>query len=251
MSVLICTTLTTFGMDSYDTWGRWTDNADAISADSPTPVSYFAAIETDHRGQKPFWPLTNHLRNMEQPADWWFFDLDDRRTQVESANRLRHIVTGMNLCAQYAIEEGHEWMLFMGVDCAPPPDAVSALLEMDHWYCGLEVPTFCLKGKVPRYTSWVAGRGTQTEDVYPFPVEVHPVGGACLMLNRDIFSRVRFRTDPQRGLSDDYALAADIDHLFHLSGYTRKDVQCEHYPEHVSPIETRFPGRDMTIHRSL
>src|SRR5688572_13091831 len=102
MSIVVATTLTTFAMDDEEIWGSWLLNSDEIKA-SHTDVRYFAAVEEDARGLAPFLPLTDRLSG--QGDEWWTYRLDDGRSSVTTANRLRHLTVGQNLATDYALSD--------------------------------------------------------------------------------------------------------------------------------------------------
>lgn len=140
--IVIGTTLCSFAMSKEQCWSYWLANADAIKASHPAGVQYFAAIEIDARGLAPFKPLVDRLEQIG--GAYWTYSLDDGRTTISTANRLRHIVTGQNLVTDYATTPGFSHLLFMAADCAPPPDALPKLLEVNHPLVGGEVTTYCV-----------------------------------------------------------------------------------------------------------
>lgn len=234
--IVVGTTLAAFVMDQPDTWGAWLRNASAISQSHPEGVTYFAAIEVDGRGIEPFIPLLDRMRMLAVQAgvrvEWWTFTLDDGRTEVTTANRLRHITTGQNLVTDYAVSSGASHLLFLAADLAPPPDVLPKLLEVDHPYVGGEVTTYCLSGP--------------DVDGYGFPVQAHMPTAAMVLLRRDLFTRLRWRWG--EGESDDPALYRDALELHGVQALVRKDCVGRHYPDAVPAIEQR--GHDMTVVRT-
>ena len=237
-SVLVASTLAGFVMDDIHTWGAWLGNAEAMIADPGNTVDFFAALETDARGIAPFRPLLDRMDEfvrgpVERGRDFWTFSLDDGRTEVTTANRLRHIVCGQNLCIDAACSGGYDWLLFMAADCQPPADTIPKLLELDHPLVGGEVTTYCIPS---------AGR----VDRYPFPVEEKMATAAFVMIRRDLFRVQRFRWDLDEGWSDDPCYWHDaIDRG--IPTYVRTDVLGSHFPDAIGSIESR--GHDRTVHR--
>lgn len=235
--IVAATTLCAFAMDDPDTWGSWLKNAEKMRElgveARGEPVHFFAAIELDARGIEPFKPLVDRLA--EIGADYWTFTLDDGRTSVTTANRLRHITMGQNLCTDFCSTPGIDWMLFLAADCRPPADAVERLLEVKHPLVGGHVPTYCLEGKL------VIG--------YPleWDVQAHMPTAAFVMIHRKIYTRLRWRWDAVNGMSDDPAYHYDAATLMHTDAYVRHDVIGRHFPETIGAVETR--GHDMTVHR--
>lgn len=232
-------------MDNVYTWAAWCHNnrevRDRTRAElgTGTEVHYFAAVEVDRRGLEPFSQLRMYFD--EEPTtngrhiDHWTFSLDDGRTSITTPNRLRHITMGQNLAAEYATSIGAEWLLFVAADTEIPNDIIPRLLEVNHPLVGAEIPTYCLTG--PR----VPG--------YPFPVEEQLISAACIFIRRDVFKVLRWRADPDAGMSDDPAYRHDAQTLLGIPSYVRKDCVAHHYPETIGPIETRFPGRDTRVYR--
>jgi len=231
--ILIATTLTTFAMAGEETWASWLRNAEAMRESHPEGVSFFAAIETDARGLEPFKPLLARLA--ELGGEWWEYRLDDRRTSIGTLSRLRHIVCGQNLCTDFAVAAGASHLLFLAADLEPPPDAIPKLLELQWPIVGGEVTTYCLSGKP------VEG--------YAFPVEAHMATAAFVMMERAVFNQLRWRWDREAGMSDDPCLHHDALTLLGIETYVRKDCIGIHHPTSIGAIETRFPGRDMTVYR--
>lgn len=229
--IVVGTTLCAFAMANRCTWASWLDTAEELQKASPERLKFFAAIEVDGRGMEPFGALIARLQELD--SDWWTFSLDDGRTRVDTRNRLRHIVTGQNLVSSYASDAGASHLLFMAADCRPPADAIPKLLEVDWPLVGGEVSTYGLGG------SEVEG--------YPFPVQEHMPTAAFVLIQRAVFKRLRWRADGDLGMTDDPCYHYDAEQLLGVRARVRKDVIGRHYPEAIGPIETRFPGRDMSV----
>lgn len=227
--IVVGTTLAAFVMDQEDTWSAWLRNAREIADSHPEGVMYFAAIEVDGRGIEPFRPLLDAMYDLGIPCDYWTFSLDDGRTEVTTANRLRHITTGQNLVTDFAVSVGATHLLFLAADLAPEAETLPKLLALDHPYVGGEVTTYCL---------W----GPDVYD-YDFPVQAHMPTAAYVLLRRDLFGRLRWRWGD--GESDDPALYRDALELHGVQALVRKDCVGRHYPEAVPAIEHR--GHDMSV----
>ena len=250
MTVLVGTTLTTFAMDDPDTWGSWIRNAEAIRAAVPdVRVEFFAAIQTDARGLDPlFDPLLDRLTDLDlDPVDtatgqWWDYRLDDGRTSVTTANRLRHLTMGQNLVTDRAVSDpAITHLLFMAADCQAPDNVLAELLPMDHDYVAPFIPTYGLRGDpVP----WAVRDGDGWRTV---PCERAMPSAACVLLGRRVYNRLRWRYDPVAGLSDDPALMRDAAELLGVDPLVRMDVVARHFPESIGPVETR--GHSMEVVR--
>lgn len=228
--IVVGTTMAAFVMDQRDTWGSWLRNAEAIIASHPN-VHYFAALQLDARGLEPFQPLLDELARIN--GSYFTYSLDDGRTEVTTANRLRHITMGQNIVTDFACAVGATHLLFLAADLAPDPDTLPKLLEMDHPLVGGEVSTYVLSG--PKV------------DKYQFPVEEHMATAAYIMLARQVFNQLRWRWDADTGMTDDPCMHHDALHLLGIPTYVRKDCIGKHYPEAIGAIETR--GHDMKVHR--
>lgn len=241
--IVVATTLCAFAMDDRDTWGAWLRNAEAIRESHPDGVTFFAAIEVDGRGIGPFSPLIDRLQQLG--GEWWEYTLDDGRTSVTTANRLRHITMGQNLATDYACSVGALHMLFMAADCEPPADAIPKLAGLNWPIVGGHVPTYCLDG--PREEASMTG--TRLDVPVPAGADVrrHMASAAFIMLRRDLFTKLRWRWDIDAGMSDDPCMHHDALTLLGIPTYVRHDVVGRHYPECIGAVETR--GHDLSVQR--
>ena len=237
MTVIAASTLAAFVMDDPDTWGAWLYPAEQI-LDDGQDVQWFAALEVDGRGLEPFAPLLDRFAAINTQAGrtvchWWTYMLDDGRTEVTTANRLRHITMGQNLATDFTLAAGASHMLFLAADLEPPWDAIPRLLEVDWPLVGGHVPTYCLDGPP------VAG--------YPFPVHQHMATAAFVLIARPLLRFVRWRWDVDAGMSDDPCLHHDAAKFHGIETRVRHDVVGRHHPEAIGPVETR--GHDMRVVR--
>lgn len=233
--ILVGTTLAAFVMDQEDTWSAWLRNAEEIQASHPDGVTYFAAIETDARGLAPFAPLLDRLA--EIGGEHWTFSLDDGRTEVTTANRLRHITAGQNLATDRACSSPDcTHLLFLAADLEPPADCLPRLLALDHPLVGGHCGTYGLTGPS------VAG--------YPpeWDVRAHMATAAFVMLGRPVFNAIRWRWDLDAGMSDDPCLHHDARTLLGIETLVRHDVVGVHWPQTIPAIEDR--GHDRTVVRA-
>jgi hypothetical protein len=243
--IVVGTTLTTFAMSKdEDLWGSWFHNHEAIK--STHKVKYFAAIEIDVRGIEPFFPFLEKLLSIG--GEYWEFSYNDKRTSVDSTNRIRHIAMGRNVIQDYALtldEAGEDvtHILHLDADMRVPDDTIPKLLEMNHPIVGGDV--------------WETYRCTGPKvDKYPFPVEQHQNTAGFLMMGRQLFSRVRWRADfnksmtapdnpeLQRPMTEEPCMYADTLALG-FPWYVRKDLTGVHYPAQVPPLEDRGYSLDV------
>ncbi len=243
--ILVGTTLAAFVMDDIHTWGAWTYNAEEIRASHPD-VRYFAAIEVDKRGLDPFDQLLDRLKMID--GTYFTFSLDDGRTSVTTANRLRHITMGQNLVFDVACAQPDcTHVMFLAADLAPPTDALTKLLEVDWPTVGGWCPTYCLSGPS------IAGRerdGVWKEFSFPAmtqqSAEELVASAAFMLFERVAFRTLRWRWDLDTGMSDDPCMQYDAARLG-WNFIVRKDVVGIHYPMAVPAVEQR--GHDMTVYR--
>lgn len=261
--IVVATTLHAYVTDQADTSLAWLYNAEAIAASHPEGVQFFAALELDARGLDPFAPLIarmseirNKLRDdIDLPwrdYDYWTFSFDDHATEIRTDNRVRRITMGQNMANDYAMSVGASHLLFCAADCAPDPDVLPKLLELDHPICGPEIPTYCLSGPTPTVTKLhgVSGDAVEVDEpLFPFPVQEHMASAACILLARDVFRQLRWRSDGDAGMTDDPCLHHDALTYLGIPTYVRKDVFARHYPEAIGSIESRHPGDARRIHR--
>jgi len=211
-------------------------------------VRYFAAVETDARGVEPFYPLIERLR-ADAGGDHWTFSLDDGRTEVTTANRLRHITTGQNLCVDYALSHPDcTHLLFLAADLEPPPDALPKLVTLDHPLVGGHVPTYCLDGPPVRGAWWDDNACIHRDLPTDADVRQHMPTAAFVLIRRDLLRFVRWRWDLDAGMSDDPCLHHDARTFHGVEALVRHDCVGRHHPEAIGPVETR--GHDMTVHRT-
>lgn len=254
MTVVIGTTMAAFVTDQQDTSLAWLYNAEAIRDSTDDLVLFFAALELDARGLTPFAPVLarmNEVAGQPRDAAYWTFGFDDHADEITTANRLRRIVIGQNIVTEYAMTVGASHLLFCAADCAPPPDVLPKLLEMDHPLVAPECSTYCLSGPTPMVPdvphASLLPLDRPTKPRYPFPVQEHMASAACILLSREVFRQLRWRVDVDKGMTDDPALHHDALHLLGIPTYVRKDMQARHYPESIPRIEDR--GHDMTVRR--
>jgi hypothetical protein len=239
--IVVATTLAAFAMDDPDIWGSWLINAEQI-IDSHTEVRYFAAIETDARGLEPFVPLLERMAEID--GIQWEFSLDDGRTEVTTANRLRHITLGQNLATDYALSHPDcTHLLFLAADLEPPADTLPKLLEVDWPIVGGHVPTYCLDG--PRLTGPELTPRLFIENA---DIRQHMASAAFILIRRDLLRFVRWRWDLDAGMSDDPCMHYDARTFHGVETLVRHDCVGRHHPESIPSIEQR--GYDLTVHRN-
>lgn len=229
--IVIGATVAAFVMDQEETWGYWLRNAEEVMDNSTEEIKYFCAIQIDSRGLEPFEPLIARLN--ELGADYWTYSLDDGRTEVTSANRIRHICFGRNLIVDYAVERQSSHILYLDADCFPPRDVLPKLLEVEHPLVAGFIPTYGIMGQdVPNQ---------------PFPLMDTWASAGCILASKEVFNRIRWRWNMEPPMTDDPCYYHDAKDLLGIKMYVRKDVVTLHYPQSIGPIETR--GHNMKVVR--
>ena len=246
MTIVVGTTLTTYAMMDYNRkflWDAWLRNAEVIQK-SHEDVRYFAAIEVDGRGTAPFFPLYDRLEAIG--GEWWTFSLNDGRTKVTGENRGRHITMGQNLLSEYATSVGASHLLHMASDTEPPADVLLKLLAVDNSIAAAECTTYCMDRRPESYVAprWGYGYNSADPDFY---VRVGPMAAVCVLIERKLFKQLKWRWDPDTGMTDDPSFSHDAMQISGVPTMTRLDCIAKHYPEAIGPIDDRFPGLDMGV----
>jgi hypothetical protein len=221
---------------------------------------------------------------ISRSATVWKFSLDQGEPEVTSRNRWTPICMGRNLAHQFAGDHDYTHLCFIDTDIMPTEDGIERLLEIDHPIVGAHVPAYCHDGPklkvlpssdpiqthhfevgweacdvfTPGATEPVhfdADRVRMSNGMFwrwaapPFPadadVRMHWTTAGALMMNRDCFRAVRWRSDPDAGLSDDPATIFSAEQMGYGPEFVRHDVVWDHEPLIV--LEDR--GRDLTVRR--
>lgn len=239
-TLIVGCTLTTYSVLDPDRdylWKSWLTHGRDLE-DAGYDIQYFCAIETDARGMTPFAPLLARLA--EVGGEYWSYVLDDGRDKVTGENRGRHICAGLNLVAEYATAAGAEYWLRVESDTQAPVDAIPKLLEVRNGLAAAACSTY-FRYDDPQH--WYP------QKQYPFPVVQGPMTAACLLMERKVFKRLKWRWDLEQGMTDDPAYTHDAATMLGVPTYTRLDCVAKHHPPAIGPIDTRFPGLDMEVRR--
>lgn len=238
MSILIGTTIPPFKVEKGEDV-HWLNGAEKMIEETLPNIEgdlyFFAALEVDARGMGVYESLLSRMKELEQDRvhiDYWTFSIDDNDTHINGANRLIRICTGRNLVEEYACRNTSiSHILFLDSDLKVPSSSINKLLEMKHPVVGGDVPSYCLGGP------WV--------EKYDFPVKEHWNTAGYLLVERQVFRKVKWRADLEAGASDDPCFAADCIAMGFGPTYVRKDLIGIHPP--LAPLEAR--GHDLEIKR--
>lgn len=243
-------------------WAAWMHNAEYVQASMPDEeVRYFAALEVDARGLVPFAPFIERLQAIG--GEFWTFSLDDGVTVLGTADRLRRIVMGHNLVGQYAVDKQASHCLFLASDTSARDDVLPRLLELKAPVAASHISTYGLGVNDPRVPcreewhtpecNWRREENGQVVDCVcgagRWDVRSHMETCACMLLRRDVFTRIKWRVDPDRNLTDDPSMHADITELLGDQVLSRHDVQAVHWPQQIPAIEHRHSEEERTVIR--
>lgn len=236
MTIVVgCTTVGFKMSGDPNNWSAWLMNAEAVQASVDDDVIYFAALEVDARGLQPFAPLLDRLA--EIGGRYWTFSLNDDVQIITTGTRLRRICMGHNLVGTYAIEEvGASHVLFLASDTQAPDDVLPSLLELNVAAAACHIPTYCLDGpRSERFPTW--------------DVREHMESCACMLLRRDAVRKIKWRFDPDAGMTDDPSMHHDLVNYLGEQVYSRHDVIATHWPESIPAIEHRHSDVERTVVR--
>lgn len=252
--------------DGY--YASWLTHAEEIFTSTDDDVRFLVVLELDARGVEVYQPLLDMLMAAHIPVTTLTFAYDDGRESVTTGNRLIRICTGRNLITQWAVDNGASHVLFVDADTSIPADSLTKLLEVDYPIVGGRVPTYCLEGpRVKDRTEWhtaecawrkprsamrddgaveVSDHGECDCRAIPMRVTQHMNTAGFLLVQRALFRQLRWRTDPDLGLTDDPCYDADAAALG-FPTWVREDCVAQHYPMSIGPVEVR--GHDLAIYR--
>ena len=150
--------------------------------------------------------------------------------------RLVPIVTARNMCIDYALRTGASHLLFIDADVIPPVDVIPKLMSLGHTLVGGIVPgRGCHKD-----LKYIFGEEREFSTGSAQVLEVSHGTCGCMMIERRVFDRIRFRYSIDHGLSEDPAYAADVLALFGEKMWLHKGVVCEHIGDLASTEVSQF-----------
>jgi len=244
-------------------YASWLDHAEEIRdshmrADGAgSDVHWLLVLELDARGLEVFKPVLDLMDAKGlHPNNLLTFSYDDGRASVTTGNRLVRICTSRNLITQWAVDNGASHVLFADADTSIPGDALTKLLQVYYPIVGGRVPTYILEG--PRVDvsalPHIDGCGfygldpdaTCDCEVWDWRITQHMNTAGFLLVARDLFNRLRWRTDPDLGLTDDPCYDNDATALG-FPTWVREDCVAQHYPMSIGPVEGR--GHDLKVYR--
>lgn len=205
-------------------------------------VEFFAALEVDSRGIAEYGSFIDELGSHR--IAYWTYMINDMDPNVSSKNRWIRIETGRNLIREYAQRKcklgGLNWgeavdrtgaitydaILYIDSDVQLTLEMVEKLVEVNHHMVGIDVPIYCLSGKLinenPR-------------------IEEHWNTAGVLLINSPFFYDLPWYHNSYLNLSEDPTLQHLAERLYGQT-WVRKDVKAHH--PHVKEVEARgIPNR--------
>lgn len=242
--IVLATTMAAYVTDDPDTSEAWLYSYEDLAADAASAghdVVPFVALQLDARGLEPFTHLLDRMAGLNPQSQFWTYTLNDGRKAVTTANRLRHLTVGQNLCVDFALSNGASHLLFMAADCAPSSD-IRSLLALNEHIVGGQVDTYCLDGPIDtKYVNWLRQRGWRGDEV-----RCHMPTAAYVLIRSDILDDgLRWRWSAIHG-SDDPCMYRDAVEIHGVQPVVHHGVRGKHYPESIPAIEER--GHDRKVY---
>lgn len=217
-------------------------------------VQFFAALEVDKSGLEPFNDVIDILKSVG--GTWWTYSLNDNEKTVNSGNRWIRIEMGRNLIREYAqrgrLMSGNFWgeetpqfdyvnfqaIYYIDSDMILEPYHIDKLMEVDHPMVGLNVPAYCLKGKVISKNPLI---------------HEHWNTAGSLWVNTPAFYEMVWQHNSYMNLSDDPATQYAMERLKMPQSdetwgqtWVRKDVNVVHEMKALIAVEQRgIPDRNI------
>ena len=187
-------------------------------------VIFFVALEIDNNGISSYGDFINELN--ENNIVYWTYMINDNCKTVDYNNRWIRIETGRNLIREYAQRLfDQDAILYVDSDIVLTVELLEKLLEIDHPIVSVDVPAYCLNGKVinenPR-------------------IEEHWNTAGCLLVNYPYFYDLPWYHNSQKGLSDDPTFQHLAERLYSQT-WVRKDIFASHEGQLIA-IEDRGIG---------
>lgn len=240
MTILVASLIAPPILDDPRRWGSWLNNHGAILNSVPgTEIKYYCSVELDGRGLEPYrkcgW--VELIEQLGITYETWTYD--SGRKNIHTNNRLKHICLARNMVVQHAIADSDvTHIMCVDSDVTPPHDIIPNLLALNYPLVSAHIPTYCfIAGNIlfnPR----------DPEQEYPKAWRVQPTpqsSAGAWLIDRSVFTALRWRTDPDKHLSDDPSYLYDARHVLGLDPpiLQRSDTIAHHWPATIGPIETR------------
>lgn len=246
MTILVASLIATPFLDDRRRWGSWLSNSEEIKRSVPgIEVRYYCAVELDGRGMKPYYYAGWTDAATEAGVVFETFTYNSGRTQIDTNSRLKHICLGRNMISQYAIADpGITHIMGLDGDVTPPPDILPKLLAVNYPLVSGHIPTYGFHGPT------ITQNPRHPDQEYPAGWKVQPIplaSAGAWLVERSVFSVLRWRTDPDLRMTDDPSYLYDAKHTLGIDPpiLQRTDTVAKHWPECIGPIETRLPDNKL------
>lgn len=247
MSILVASLIAPPFLDDQRRWGSWLSNSDKIKESVPdTDVNYYCAVELDGRGLSPYDESGWVEATSRAGVNYETFTYGSGRIRIETDSRIKHICLGRNIISQVGImDPSVSHILALDGDVTPPPNILPNLLAVNYPLVSACIPTYCFSA--PRID--VNPRDGSQE--YPKRWNVQPTrqsSAGAWLIERSVFTALRWRSDPVHNLSDDPAYLYDMVHVLGIDPpvLQRGDTIARHWPESIGPIDSRLPDTNLT-----
>lgn len=199
---------------------QWIKNIEDIRSKFKN-VTFFAALEIDDNGIKEYGDFINQLN--QNNIFYWKYLIDDNCNVIDANNRLIRIETGRNLVREFSQRFfNQDGILYVDSDLLLTSQHIEKMLEIDHPIVSIDVPAYCLSGKIinenPR-------------------IEEHWNTAGILYVNYPYFYDLPWYHNPLKGLSDDPTFQHLAERLYSQT-WVRKDINAIHEGQLVG-IESR------------
>lgn len=187
-------------------------------------VSFFAALELDHRGLEPFQEVIDAVRV------YWTYTINDYEATVTSENRWIRIETGRNLVREYAQRGRFDAVLYVDSDINLTVEMIEKMFEVDHPLVGINVPEYVQHGPV----------------VNEHPrIEEHWTTAGMLLVNAPAYYELPWSHNQNLQLSDDPTFQRLSEQIGYGNTWVRKDLNAHHEGLLCAVEHRRIPDRSL------
>lgn len=162
--------------------------------------------------------------------------------RIDYELRARERVTkAHNLLRDKALKGKYDYLLLLDQDVIPPPRAIEILIKREkkaisglyfghHYFQEInssQVMPFAWKF-IEKEGDWSKTRYLKDTEVWqPGLIKIAFAGGGCILLHRDVFSKLKFRYDPSIDAWDDRWLGYDL-YANGFEFYLDNTIKCQH-----------------------
>ena len=185
-------------------------------------VSFFAALELDHRGLEPFQKIIDAV------DVYWTYTINDYEATVTSENRWIRIETGRNLVREYAQRGRFDAVLYVDSDINLTVEMIEKMFEVDHPLVGINVPEYVQHGPVVNESP---------------RIEEHWTTAGMLLVNAPAYYELPWSHNQNLNLSDDPTFQSLSEKIGYGNTWVRKDLNAHHEGLLCAVEHRRIPDR--------